>query len=109
LILSLFLVGVGAHICGISNVIPETVVKIRDYVNSGMYKDALALQFQINEIKDIIRSYKLDIAPYKCLMKLRGIDAGVPSKPLRPLSKDECASLLEEVSHVLRILTERKA
>jgi 4-hydroxy-tetrahydrodipicolinate synthase len=93
--------GVRGHICGISNVLPELVVEIKNRISEGMYNNALKLQHELNTLRNIIRESNLDIAPYKAAMKLRGIDVGVPVKPLRPLSEAECKSLFERLEPLL--------
>lgn len=95
------LLGVKGHICGISNIFPELVVEIRDCVNTGRYRDALKLQHELNLIRNVLRELNLDIAPYKAAMKLRGIDAGVPVRPLRPLSEEEYKALSSKLVPLL--------
>jgi len=89
--------GVRGHICGIGNVLPEIVVRMKKALLLGQEAEAMHLQAEMNAIGDILRGFELDIAPYKELLKLRGIDAGVPAKPLRPLAEDERKMLLDEV------------
>jgi len=89
--------GVRGHICGIGNVLPELVVRISKGLREGREEDAARSQRDVNRIRGILWQCSLDIAPYKELLKLRGIDAGVPAKPLRPLTEEERKRLFEKV------------
>ncbi|MEM2841899.1 MAG: dihydrodipicolinate synthase family protein [Thermoproteota archaeon] len=91
------MLAVKGHICGISNVFPEIAVKIRDHVYGGMYREALKFQYELNAIRKALQEFNLDIAPYKAAMKLRGIDVGVPVRPLRPLSEEECKIITDKL------------
>ena len=99
--------GVRGHISGISNLLPEVVVAIRNSVREGRRDDAIRLQREINKVGDALRDFDLDISPYKELLRLRGIDAGFPARPLRPLSEDERVRLLRAVQPLVASLLKR--
>jgi 4-hydroxy-tetrahydrodipicolinate synthase len=96
--------GVRGHICGISNLLPEVAVGIRDSLREGRKEDAIRLQRRINELRDAMKGFDLDISPYKELLRLRNIDAGFPARPLRPLTEDERERLLRRVQPLLDAL-----
>lgn len=92
--------GVTGHICGISNLFPELAVKLYDAFSLRRYEEARALQFELNEIRKVIREPGVDIAPLKMALNLRGIDAGVPAAPLRPLTDEEEELLVSKLKTV---------
>ena len=96
--------GVRGHISGISNLLPEIAVGIRDSVREGRRDDAIRLQGEINKVRGAMEGFDLDISPYKELLQLRGIDAGYPARPLRPLTEDERERLLRKVRPLVNAL-----
>jgi len=97
LILAQLALGVRGHICGIGNAFPEVVVEIRDLAREGRTKEAAALQSELDAVGNDLGSFNLELAPYKDLLRTRGIDLGVPAKPLRPLSREEREELERKV------------
>jgi 4-hydroxy-tetrahydrodipicolinate synthase len=89
-----FLVGAKAHICGISNVFPELAVELYQSIKKGDYEKGKELQFKINDLREVFKSFKVDISPYKAALRQRGIDGGFVSPPLRNLEKEEKRRLI---------------
>jgi len=91
-----FAVGAAAHISAISNVFPELTIQLYEAVKRGDYEKARELQFRLNDIRDVIRKGPY-ITPYKEALKLRGIDMGTVSSPLRPMNEEEIRTLRENL------------
>jgi len=91
-----FVIGAQAHISGISNLFPELAVDLYNSVKRGDLEKAKQLQSKINDIKRILKKVS-EIAAYKAALKLRGINAGIPSSPLRPLTEEEFQELKENL------------
>jgi len=96
LIFAALTIGVDGQISGTANVAPELFVELyRAFRDSDLGK-ALKLQADINAL---IRALSgPPIAPLKAALELRGISAGVPKRPLRPLGPDEIGGLKERLS-----------
>jgi len=94
-----FALGAAGHVCAVSNIFPELTLSLYKAVKEGNIVKARELQFKISSIRNILK--EVDIAPYKAALKIRGIDAGYPAKPLRPLTDDECKALLEKLKKYL--------
>lgn len=87
-----FVIGAQTHISGISNLFPELAVNLYNSVKRGDFEKAKQLQSKINDIKPILKKVS-EIAAYKAALKLHGINAGIPSSPLRPLTDKEFQEL----------------
>lgn len=94
--LAALLIGVHAEISGIANVAPELLVELYENFRDGKYRKALELQRKINALRRILYSGP-PIAPIKAALELRGIRAGMPRKPLRPLKPEEISRLKDEL------------
>jgi len=87
-----FAVGAVAHISAVSNVFPEVFVQLYEAVRRGDHRRARELQFRINEIRGVLERGPY-ITPYKEALRLRGIDVGTVSSPLRPMTGEEREAL----------------
>lgn len=100
IIFSIFAAGASAHISMISNVFPKLAIQIYESVKKGDYKKARALQFRLNDIRDLFKKGPY-ITPYKEAVKLlHGIDLGTVSSPLRPMTEEEIRILKEDLSRI---------
>ena len=96
LIFAALMIGVDAQISGTANVAPELFVELYKAFKGGDHGKALKIQADINSV---IRALSgPPIAPLKAALRLRGIKAGVPKRPLRPLRPDEISGLKERLS-----------
>jgi len=96
LIFAALMIGVDGQISGTANVVPELFVELYKACERGDYTKALKLQSDINAV---IRALSgPPIAPLKAALELRGIKAGLPKRPLRPLRPDEVTRLKEKLS-----------
>lgn len=93
---SLLMGGSGA-VAATATVFPEPVVEIYESLKAGDQERALQAQDTVIKLRAIFRSYA-PIAPYKKALELRGIDAGVPRTPLRPLTPEESNKLRQQLA-----------
>lgn len=79
LILYTFLIGAHAHICAVSNVIPETVIELYKAVLGGDIKKAVELQYKINGLRKQISKIPVESQEVlRQLASLRGLKPGYP-------------------------------
>jgi len=88
----------GAETCvsGLSNAFPELVVKLYDLIINGKYSEASKMQLSIIKVRKVLHSVPVISAVYDVL-RLRGIDVGVPKKPHRRLNNKEIELLRHEL------------
>lgn len=78
---------------------PETVVEIYNALQAGDREKALAAQDKVIKLRAIFRSYT-PIPAYKEVLKWRGLDAGIPRRPLRPLTEAESEKLRADLAKI---------
>ncbi len=64
------------------------------------YEEAAGLQLRSIEARRILTSVKSTTAASHALLKERGIDVGVPKRPILPLSDEESSRLRKEFSQL---------
>lgn len=97
--LAALIVGASAEISGIANVAPELMVELYEAYRENDYKRALDLQRKVNALRRIL--YLMgpsNIASIKAALELRGVKAGLPRKPLRPMKSEETAKLHDKLN-----------
>jgi len=97
-----FALGAPAHMSAISNVFPELTIQLYEAMKKGDYRKGRELQFRLNEIRYALRKGPY-ITPYKEALRLRGIDAGTVSSPLRSMSEEEIIILREDLKKLRAI------
>ncbi|MFQ6094741.1 MAG: 4-hydroxy-tetrahydrodipicolinate synthase [Candidatus Bathyarchaeia archaeon] len=95
LLFAALMIGVDAQISGIANVVPELLVELYEAYKKGVYEKAVDLQAKINAVKRVLD--KPPIAPIKAALEMRGVKAGLPRRPLRPLTLEELTKLEERL------------
>lgn len=96
------LVGAHAHVCGLCNVIPEVAVRIYEHISSNRLREALELQALVNRLREAVREAKLEApAVIKELLRMRGIDVGVPVTPMRSLTREESGRLRSRIQPII--------
>ncbi|CEP69391.1 Aldolase-type TIM barrel [Moorella glycerini] len=90
------LMGCSGAVAATATVFPEPVVEIYESLKAGDRERALRAQDLVIKLRAIFRSYT-HVAPYKKALEFRGIDAGVPHSPLRPLTSEESRKLREQL------------
>ena len=90
------MMGVNAQISGTANVAPELFVELYKAYRQGEHGKALEFQTKINTLIRALAGPP--IAPIKAALEMRGVNAGVPKLPLRPLQPHEKAKLRERLA-----------
>ncbi|MCS7120778.1 MAG: 4-hydroxy-tetrahydrodipicolinate synthase [Nitrososphaerota archaeon] len=86
------MIGAYGQISGNANAAPELFVELYRHFRNGDYAKALEFQEKINRLIRVFEGFP-PIAPIKAAMELRGIRAGLPKSPLRPLRPEETEAL----------------
>jgi len=97
LIFPALMIGVDGQISGMANAAPELFVQLYRAYKAGEHSKALELQKDINSVIRALGGLP-PIAPIKAALELRGIGAGFPKRPLRPLTPDEVGKLKEKLA-----------
>ncbi len=98
-IYSSLLMGAMGAVAATSTAFPEVVVEIYESLKAGNREKALKAQEKVARLRAVLRGYP-PIAAYKKALEFRGIQAGPPRLPLRPLTPEESKKLrvqLEEL------------
>ena len=85
------MIGAKAQVSGPANVAPEPYVELYELYKKGRYQEALDAQTRINAIIRTLTGPSM--ASYKKALELRGVKAGLPMRPLRPLKEKEILGL----------------
>jgi N-acetylneuraminate lyase/4-hydroxy-tetrahydrodipicolinate synthase len=96
LLLPAMVVGVKACISGLSNVFPELVVKLYKLVSEGDYVNATKLHLEVIKVRKVLHLVPTIPAVFEVL-RLRGVDVGIPKPPFRRLSSKEVELLRSEL------------
>ncbi len=99
ILLAALIVGVNAEISGTANIAPELLVEIYESYKEGNYEKALKLQRKLNVLKRAVYSIgSSNISSIKAALEMRGVKAGIPKKPIRPLNSEEISKLKDKLS-----------
>ena len=96
------LMGAKGAVAATSVAFPEVVVEIYENLKAGNRDKALKAQERVARLRAVLRSYP-PIAAYKRALEFRGIPAGPPRLPLRPMTPQETERLKAELGD-LRLL-----
>jgi 4-hydroxy-tetrahydrodipicolinate synthase len=96
------LMGAKGAVAATSVAFPEAVVEIYENLKAGNRDKALKAQDRVARLRAVLRSYP-PIAAYKTALDFRGIPAGPPRLPLRPMTIQETERLKAELGE-LRLL-----
>lgn len=94
--------GAKGMISGLANVWPELVQKLWHAIHEDDPRVAAAMQIQVNEARGVLKMAPTLVVCYEVL-RLRGIDAGVPRQPFSALNP-EIASRVKEAFTQLGLL-----
>lgn len=108
LMLQAFLLGTDAHICGICNAFPEIASMFNRMVSGDLSLSvAIKLQLLITALREAVKRFNVESPVIvKELLRLRGIDVGVPAPPLRPMDPSEVEALRKKITPVVEELQE---
>jgi len=87
LLLPAFIMGAQACISGLANVLPELMSKLYEAARSNDFIVAKDLQTKVLKMWDILH-FGPSISTAHAMLKIRGIDAGYPRRPMIPLEKE---------------------
>jgi len=100
LLLPAMMVGAKGCVSGTSNVFPELVVELYNVIVKKDYEEAARLQLRAIEARKVLTSARSTTAASHAILKYRGIDAGVPKRPILPLSDEEASRLRKGFSQL---------
>ncbi len=78
--------GASGAICGLANAFPEIVVDLYNAVSEDNWAKAFELQQKVNTLRNV-QHLAQSITAIHAMLKMRGIDAGVPRKPFAPVDR----------------------
>jgi dihydrodipicolinate synthase/N-acetylneuraminate lyase len=83
-------IGVKAFIPGLGNAFPEICVDLHTAAMNREAERALALQWRVNALRDVMYLAKSTVVAVYALLKIRGVCEAYPREPFIPLSDQEC-------------------
>ena len=90
-------VGVGGAILALAAVVPHACVRLYSLTRDGRHAEARALQQQLVPLSRLLSGH--GVAGLKAALRFVGIDAGVPRRPLAPVSEEVLAQLKQAVGY----------
>jgi len=100
LLLPAMMVGAKGCVSGTANVFPELVVELYQTILEKNYDKAAKLQLKVVEARRILTAAKSTTAACHGLLKERGIDAGVPKRPILPVTDEELSQMRKGFSRL---------
>jgi 4-hydroxy-tetrahydrodipicolinate synthase len=88
--------GAAGCVSGVSNTFPELMVELWNAATAGEMNKAMALQQKVNRIREIMHLSNSIISMH-AMLKARGIDGGIPRRPLLPAQDGLAAKIGEEL------------
>lgn len=89
LLLPAMMLGANGCVSGLANVFPELVVELYDAILNKNYEEAAELQLKVNKARMLLHISKSSNAACYGILKERGIDVGVPKRPILPVTSGE--------------------
>jgi 4-hydroxy-tetrahydrodipicolinate synthase len=100
LLLPAMMVGAKGCVSGLANVFPELVVELYQAIVKKNYEEAAKLQLKAAEARMILATAKSATAACHGLLGKRGIDVGVPKRPILSLTDEELSWMRKRFSHL---------
>ncbi|MBA7501980.1 4-hydroxy-tetrahydrodipicolinate synthase [subsurface metagenome] len=94
------LLGAKAVISGLANPFPEIVVDLYNTTIKGDYEKAAKLQLKVNEGRKILHIAKSTNAACYAMLNERGIDVGIPRRPVLPVTTEELELMKKEFMRI---------
>ena len=91
-------IGVKAFIPGLGNAFPEICVDLHTAAMNREADRALALQWRVNALRDVMYLAKSTVVAVYALLKIRGVCEAYPREPFIPLSDQECDRMKAELA-----------
>lgn len=94
-----FAIGAPAHICGVSNLVPELPVALYESIINGDHKRALELQYLVNKLRKVLSKLSGESQEaIRELLKHRGLNPGYP--PVQMVHEFD-PKLIEEAGRIV--------
>jgi len=94
-------VGVTGAILALAAVVPEACVRLFTLTRQGRHDDSRTLQRELVPLARLLSGH--GVAGLKAALKIVGIDAGAPRRPLLPLSEEATAQLRQAVGRLQEV------
>jgi 4-hydroxy-2-oxoglutarate aldolase len=94
-------VGVGGAILALAAVVPDACVRLYSLTRDGRHAEARALQQQLVPLSRLLSGH--GVAGLKAALGIVGIDAGVPRRPLPPVSEEVLVQLKQAVGRLQEV------
>jgi 4-hydroxy-tetrahydrodipicolinate synthase len=89
-----FMAGAKGCVSGLANAFPELMVELWDAFVAGDYEKAATLQMRVVKARKLLHIPSSTNAACYTVLQARGVDAGVPKRPILPVSDDKAAEML---------------
>jgi dihydrodipicolinate synthase/N-acetylneuraminate lyase len=89
-----FMAGAKGCVSGLANVFPELMVELWDAFQAGDYEKAAPLQMRVVKARKVLHIPSSTNAACYTVLHARGIDAGVPKRPILPVAADKAEAML---------------
>jgi dihydrodipicolinate synthase/N-acetylneuraminate lyase len=89
-----FMAGAKGCISGLANVFPELMAELWDAFQAGDYEKAAPLQMRVVKARKILHIPESTNAACYTVLQARGVDAGVPKRPILPVAADKAEAML---------------
>ena len=89
-----FMAGAKGCVSGLANVFPEIMVELWDAFMAGDYDTAQPLQMKIIKARKVLHIPSSTNAACYVGLRARGIDVGIPKRPVLPVPDDKAAEML---------------
>ena len=100
LFLPAMLLGASGCISGLANVFPELVVELYDAIVEKKYEKAAELQLKVNKARQILHIPGSTNAACYAMLKERGVDVGMPKRPVLPVPEESVKLMKEEFAKI---------
>jgi len=89
-----FMAGAKGCVSGLANVFPEIMVELWDAFVAGDYAKAAPLQMKVVKARKLLHIPSSTNAACYAGLHARGVDVGVPKRPVLPVSDDKAAEMI---------------
>jgi len=100
LLLPAMMFGANGCISGLANVFPELVVELYEATLKKDYERAAELQLKVNKARMLLHIAKSTNAACYAMLKERGIDVGVPKRPVLPVTDEELRQMKKAFAEI---------
>jgi 4-hydroxy-tetrahydrodipicolinate synthase len=100
LLLPAMLLGAKGAVSGIANAFPEIVVELYNTIVEKKYEEAAKLQLKVNQASKTLRIARSTNAACYAMLKERGIDVGVPKRPILPITDEELIQMRKAFARI---------